>query len=302
MTSYRKRAYTYLILSVILWGIASPIIKFTLEGLDPFPFLLYRFFISGFVAVFVIALRNNYTNKLKEHFPQILIYSLLSTTIGLGLLFLGMDITTLLDAILITVISPLVTTAFGYFFLAETITKQERVGILIAVLGTIVVSFEPILESKSATLSVAGNILIIGYMLSTGYSSVISKKLTRLNFDGFYLSNISFLIGFISLLPIIIYKSSITELTTSLLALEPVYHIGVIYMAIFSGTLAYALYIQGQKSIEISEAGLFYYLTPLISVPLAVIWLDERITFVHILGLAIIAIGVIIAETKRRII
>jgi drug/metabolite transporter (DMT)-like permease len=54
-----------------------------------------------------------------------------------------------------------------------------------------------------------------------------------------------------------------------------------------------------QKSIEIGEVGVFYYLQPVIAAPIAVVWLGEKVTLPFIAGAAIIAIGVGIAEYKR---
>ena len=71
-------------------------------------------------------------------------------------------------------------------------------------------------------------------------------------------------------------------------------------MAIVSGSLAYYLFNKAQKTIEISEASVFSYLYPLFSAPLAVLWLGESITPVFIIGGIIIAIGVTIAEVKKK--
>jgi drug/metabolite transporter (DMT)-like permease len=71
-------------------------------------------------------------------------------------------------------------------------------------------------------------------------------------------------------------------------------------MALLSGSLAYFLYQKAQKTIEASEATLFSYLSPLFAIPLAVFWLKEEITIFYLLGAVIVAIGVIIAESKRR--
>ena len=71
-------------------------------------------------------------------------------------------------------------------------------------------------------------------------------------------------------------------------------------MAFLSGIVGYALWIKGQKSIEVSEAGLFAYLTPIFGAPLAVWWLGEKITPIYIIGALIITLGVFIAEYKKR--
>jgi drug/metabolite transporter (DMT)-like permease len=71
-------------------------------------------------------------------------------------------------------------------------------------------------------------------------------------------------------------------------------------MAVLSGTIAYILWHRAQKSIEIGEVGLFAYLYPIFGIPLAVVWLNEKITIPIIIGSAIVAVGVFLAEYKKK--
>jgi len=108
----------------------------------------------------------------------------------------------------------------------------------------------------------------------------------------------NFIIGFFTLLPFVFFETTPANLVHTAINLSFPYQLGVLYMAFISGTLAYALGIEGQKSIEISEAGLFSYLYPVFSAPLAVFWLGEKITVEFVIGAVLITMGVIIAEFK----
>jgi drug/metabolite transporter (DMT)-like permease len=110
----------------------------------------------------------------------------------------------------------------------------------------------------------------------------------------------SFIIGFLTILPFVPFEASFSAVINTASNLSFPFHLGVLYMAIISGTTAYALWIKGQKSIEIREAGVFAYLMPLFSTPLAVFWLGEKITFLFVVGAVLIASGVFIAEYKRQ--
>jgi len=77
-------------------------------------------------------------------------------------------------------------------------------------------------------------------------------------------------------------------------------HLSVIFMALFSGALAYFLYQKAQKSIEASEASVFNYLPPIVTAPVATLWLHEKLTIPYIVGSVIIASGVFLAEWKKR--
>ncbi|MBP9700700.1 EamA family transporter, partial [Candidatus Woesebacteria bacterium] len=73
----------------------------------------------------------------------------------------------------------------------------------------------------------------------------------------------------------------------------------VVFAAVFGSIIGLTAYIKGQAGIEASEAGLFTYLQPVISIPLAVILLGEKIGGFEIAAMLLILSGVWIAERKR---
>ncbi len=299
MTSYRIKAYTYLTLVAIIWGVATPVIKFTLGGIGPLPFLTYRFAISTILAVLYLIIFKPNLRAIKNNLFMVLIYGFVVNTVALGILFYGMNNTTVLDTALISTIAPLAIALAGYIFLKEHITKRERVGISIAMMGTLFVVLAPLLNGTNG-FKISGNILIFVYIVISAGAAVLSKKLMRKKIDPLTLTNISFIVGFVTILPITIFLLGVEGLTESITSLTPNYHLGVWYMALLSGTLAYTFWLKGQKTIEISEAGVFSYLTPIFAVPLGVLWLGESITTIFILGSMLITTGVIIAEYKKR--
>jgi drug/metabolite transporter (DMT)-like permease len=300
MNPARLKAYSFLFITSIIWAVASPVIKFTLSGLSPLLFLFYRFGISAILGLFVLMFfRLKLPQTLKEA-AFLLVYAFLTSTVALGLLFLGMDKTTVLDSTLITIILPLMVTVAGVVFLHEHVTKREKLGMAIAVTGMGVTLIEPFLALDGGVQKFSGNLLIFAYLVFATITSVMVKKLLRAGYQPAALANFSFIIGFLSLIPLVLLTYSTTEIVDSLRTLELKYQLGVFYMAVLSGTLAYTFSNKGQKTIEIGEAAVFSYLYPLLSVPIAVVWLKEKITPLFILGSIIIALGVAIAEIKKK--
>lgn len=300
MSPRRLKAYTYLLIVCIIWGIAGVVIKFTLRGIDPLSFLTYRFAVSAVVAILYFLFFGNKLPKKRSSWVAIIIYSLFSTTFALGALFYGVDRTTVLNLSLVTLSLPLLSSLAGVIFLKDRITKREKIGSSIAILGTLFTIVEPILEGNGHSGTFLGNTFIALYLFFDIASVVILKKLLRNKTSAVALSQISFIIGFGSLIPVILFVLGPATIITTILTLPLKYQLGVLYMAIFSGTIAYALRAKAQKSIEVSEGALFGYLVPVFGVPLAVLWLKETVTPVFIIGAIIIAIGVFIAETKPR--
>jgi len=71
-----------------------------------------------------------------------------------------------------------------------------------------------------------------------------------------------------------------------------------LYMALLGSMVAYFTYIYGLAKIEASEATIFTYLQPLFAVPLAAVWLAEKITLLFLIGALLIGLGVFICEKR----
>lgn len=300
MTAKRLNAYVLLLITSVIWGIAAIVIKLTLVGIDPAPFLVYRFGISAAIAVPFLLFARRIHIRSKAEGTMIFIYGFLSTTVALGLLFLGADHTTVLNLTLITLSGPLFVELAGAFFFKEHLTHREKIGTGIAFLGTALVVAGPILNHIQKSTNVVGNILILLYLVADIASVVFLKKLLRLKYSSLALTNFSFIIGFLTLLPISIFFLPISQTISQVISLPLPYHLGVLYMAIFSGTIAYYLRGIAQKTIEVSEAGLFGYISPVISGILAVGLLNESLAPLFILGAIVVAAGVTLAEYKPK--
>lgn len=296
MNPHRLRAYLYLLLVALIWGIAAPVIKYTLDGFPPLLFLTYRFGLSTLVAIVAFLSFGIHLPKDKKILRELVLYGFLTSTVTLGLLFFGLENTSVLETTLITLASPLLITLAGIYFLKEHVTKKEKFGMAIALAGTILTVIEPFLENGNSLTKFSGNILIFLTLITTAWGAVLAKKLLRDGVAALTLTNSSFIVGFLTLLPFAVLKYSAKEIVT----VPFPYHLGVFFMALLSGNLAYYLANKAQKTIEIGEAAVFSYLNPLFAAPLAVAWLGEKITPVFIIGGAIITIGVVIAEIKKK--
>lgn len=297
MNSARVRAYLMLLGVAIIWGIAGPVIKLTLGGIPPLLFITYRFLIA---SVFTLPFLLPKLHYIKKDFWLLLLYGFLNSTATLGLLFLGTDKTTLLDMSLLSLFGPLLMVSFGAMFLKEHVTKRERVGIVIALLGSIIIALEPIYQNGQGSERIVGNLLIIGSLVCGALSGLLVKKLMRKDIPPIFLVNWSFVVGFLTLIPFVLFSGSLGSDLKLLTEIKPIYHLGVLYMALVSGTIAYSLDNLALKTIELSEAALFAYIHPVISAISALVILGDKITLQLAIGGTVAIVGVVIAEIKKR--
>lgn len=300
MNPHRLRAYILLLIVAIIWGIAGPVIKLTLKGFPADVFLFYRFFLSSLVAMIIFLFKGiKLPTKISTLF-LLLIYCFIQI-VTLGFLFWGLEKTSLIDMSLISIFGPILVILNGWLFLREHITKREKVGIVITFFGSLLIITEPLLGSHlSSDGRFIGNLLILASLVISAGSSVILKKLLREKVDPLTLTNLTFIIGFLTLIPLIMVKTGLGSTLAIIKNASLPYQLGAIYMAIFSGTIAYTLGNIAQKTIEISEAALFSYLYPIISAVLAVFLLGEKLTPPAAIGSIIIFLGIALAELKTK--
>ncbi|MBI4059333.1 DMT family transporter [Candidatus Microgenomates bacterium] len=301
MSKQRLTAYLILLAVAIIWGIAIAVIKVTLQDFSPLLFLTYRFFLTSLILFPILAFSS------KEKLPatnrdwwMLALVGLLGSSVNLGLLFWGLTYTTSLSAAFLTATSPIMVVIAGAIFLKEKIAGREKMGLLIAFLGTLLLTLSPEM-ADGHTGNLTGNILILIANLSWVAYVILTKIELAKKFSPLFLTTTSFFFGFLSLIPAAIMREgSLAGLITTISEQPFTAHLGVWYMAALSGALAYWLYQEGQKRIEASEAALFSYLPPLFTAPLALFWLGEQITLPFLIGALVIATGVAIAEYRKK--
>ncbi len=296
MKSARLTAYLYLLGACFIWGIAGIVIKLTVSEIEPFPFLLYRFAISALFSL-PFLVHKKLLNNPKDLF-LLLAYCLTSTTLGLGFLFLGIEKTTVLNLSLLTLAAPLIVEVAGVIFLGEKLTKREKIGTAIAFLGAIFTIVEPMLAMNNGKAEILGNVFIVIYMLIDIAGVILLKKLLKKNYNPATVTHLSFVVGFLTAVPLTLLFHTPNQIIFEITSLSLPYHAGVVYMALFSGTIAYLLRARAQKTIVVGEAAIFGYLVPIFTAVLALIILHETLTPLFIVGGVIIATGVFIAETR----
>lgn len=290
----RLKAYLALLLVAMIWGIAGPVIKATLQQIPPFTFLFYRFLFSSVIClpIFIYQWLKQEVNS--SDLPKLFFMGLMSTTINLSLVFLGFERTTALDGTLISAITPIFIVVGGVIFFKDKVTNIEKLGLAAVILGALITVIQPLLEGNAfAQKNLIGNLLVLLAGIQwTAYVLLAKEDFKR--HSPLVLTTSASLVGLLTFLPLALGE---TQLKTSF---TPLSLAGVLYMAFLSYILAYFLYNFGVSQIEVSEAAVFSYLQPLFAAPLAVWWLKETVTLSFLVGAIIIILGVILTEYKPR--
>jgi len=284
----RTLAYAILLLNTALWGFSAPIIKYSFQFTSPSLFLFYRYLIAAilFLPVFLLYRSQKYHHI--DH-PKTLVIALLGTPLCLLPLFYGLNQTSAIEASILESSSPIFTIIMAILFLGERLKPRETKGLLIALIGTAVIAFEPLITGYNhVQLSLQGNLLIILSNIIWTSFLLLSKKFKT---DPVYLSFYSFVVS----IPFffLIHSSQHLSFALNTEALP-----GILYMAVGGSIIAFWAYQEGQRRIEASEAAIFTYLKPAFAIPLSILWLKEAFSPVAIVATLLIVIGVFISEKR----
>ncbi len=299
--SHRTVAYVYLLIVSLIWGAASPVVKNTLQWFDPWLFLTYRFAISTLIALPYLTLTHTPFPKKASDQWLVLVTGFMSAPVALFLFFEALDKTTALSGSLITAAGPIFVVLGGLLLFRDHVTKNEKLGIGVALTGTILTVIGPlILNGHMDTLGrLEGNAMMVLAVISEAIAVLLSKKAVRRGIHPTVLAQSQFIVGFALFLPLLLMWQTPESIINAIRTAPWQAHAGVLFMAVISGTFAYTIRNMAVKSIEVSESALFTYLQPLWAAILAVVWLREAITPSYILGGMVIAAGVIISEYRR---
>ncbi len=313
-------AHLAMLLATIIWSAAGPVIKLTLDFIPPFTFLALRFTIVGAILLpyLFFYLKNNPIDW--ADIPNIFWLGLFGQA-SIILVFLGLEYTTAIDAAIIGLLTPVATIAAGHFFFKEKVNLIQKIGYGIATVGLLITAIEPVLQSTTSEipmhLRVWGNFLVVLYQLTWPAYIILGKRMMgkrslevsktfkyfhlhqmHQKYDPTVLTALTFYVGLIVIVPFAIWESFGTPLNHPL-SLNTTALFGLLYMAVFSSILGYVFFEWGLKRLQAAETALYNYIAPLFAIPIAMVLLGESLTPTVMLGMAIITVGVAIAETYK---
>ncbi|OGH38052.1 MAG: hypothetical protein A2905_05110 [Candidatus Levybacteria bacterium RIFCSPLOWO2_01_FULL_36_10] len=288
-TSNIKFAYLALITASLIWGATGPVMKLTLETVPIFMLAFIRFSVA---SLLLFPFVKNRLHIEKKHVRSLLFSALLGVTLNIGFFFLGLRLTSALNAGILIASTPIFTFAFAHFLLKEKIRINFILGAILGITGVSIIIGRDVLQ-RGLGLSPLGDFLIILSVLSFVGFETASKKLFKI-YSPLVITFYSFLIGAITFLPFAFWQNIADSSWMGKLSQPVVF--GIIFGILLSSLSAYSLWEWGLSKVSESRVGFFLYLNPISSTLTAVLLLSERITPVFLLGSVFIFTGLFLAE------
>lgn len=267
------------------------------DDIQPLEMAFFRwFFVLIIVSPILVIHYKKILNSLKENLLIMIILSIFGITAFNTLLYVGLTMTTAINALIINSSIPILVLLLSFLILKQNIKINQLFGILISTLGVIFLILQ---GDFSRILSLEfnhGDIWIIVSSLTWAlYSVVLKFKPKDLNDFEFFATIV--LLGFIFLLPIYLYQGYSLDYEINLVKSN---YLIFGYVSIFASSLSYYFWHQGINDIGAAKTAQFTHLMPIFGAILAYIFLDEVLQFYHIIGVVLIGFGIYLSLFYKK--
>lgn len=281
MNKLRDTTFLSYLFTIILWGSAFPMIKIALNDFSAESLSAFRLILATIILLPFVIIKKLPTPELRD-IPVIFIlgfcgFVIYHTALNFGETLISAGI----SGILVST-TPIFFSALAYIFLKEHFSKWNWLSSLVAFIGISIISIS---KDDYTTINVLGVLIILLASFSESLYFTFQKKyIEKYGFIAFTLYTIMasspFMLIFIPEIINDIHGATFTSI------------VSVLYLAIFPTIIPYVLLAYIVKSVGVSDATMSLYLTPIVSLLLSYLFLDELPTTLAIIGGIITLLGV----------
>lgn len=281
MNKLRDTTFLSYLFTIILWGSAFPMIKIALNDFSAESLSAFRLILATIILLPFVIIKKLPTPELRD-IPVIFIlgfcgFVIYHTALNFGETLISAGI----SGILVST-TPIFSSALAYIFLKERFSKWNWLSSLVAFIGISIISIS---KDDYTTINVLGVFIILLASFSESLYFTFQKKyIEKYGFIAFTLYTIMasspFMLIFIPEIINDIHGATFTSI------------VSVLYLAIFPTIIPYVLLAYIVKSVGVSDATMSLYLTPIVSLLLSYLLLDELPTTLAIIGGIITLLGV----------
>ena len=275
-----KRAYTYVLITALLFGTMEVSCKIAADDLDPFQLTFLRFLIGGLVLLpfAVEQMKRRHVRPGGKDILNLAVVGFIGVTVSMSLFQLSIMMCNASTVSVLICVNPFFTMIFAHFMTEEKLNRRKVVILAIALAGIFfMLRHWDIQEGNSWQ----GMLLMIISALFFGLYTVMGK-VSQEKLGAIAQTSISFLLGAGILLVLILIMGR--PVVAGIADDIPI----VLYTGIMVTGLGYYCFF---KAIELSDAltGSFaFFLKPAIAPIIAVIVLKETILWNTVVGIALI--------------
>lgn len=271
-----------------IWGGMYVVSKVVMQVIPPFSLIVMRLAL-GILTLAIIVIARKSWKVTAGQFWGIFGVGVVGYGVSLGFQFVGTELSTAANGSLVTSATPAFVLLFAALILAEKITSRRLLALVIATAGVVAV-----IDPRNALVSPNsfwGNICLVAAALTWALYSVLIRKVTQE-------TNVltTTLIAFIGGLPVCLPLSGWEVATQGFHAISLGVVGGILFLGIISTALAMVLWNTAFAVLDAGVASLTFFAQPVVGTLLSVLFLNDRITPLFVIGGVLIGVALLIAS------
>lgn len=287
------RADLLLVLVAVMWGANFSIIKVAMVDVPPLWFAAFRFVIA-LVVMFSLARMLGHSLYIeRKGWWQVAGLGLLGNSTYQLLFVVGAERTTAANAALILATVPVFVGLIGRLIGSERIALWGWIGIGLSLAGIFEIitgsDRDAALEFGGATL--VGDLLILLATLAWSTYSVLARPVVR-RYPTMAVTVFSIAVGTVPLVLAALPTIDIDRLAR----ISARGWIATCVSAIVGIAIPYFIWNYGISRLGSARTSLYAYITPLVALIVAALWLGERVTPQQVAGGALVLAGMLLAR------
>ena len=280
-----------IILAMLIWGTMGVFIKNI--ALNSIEIAFYRSIIGvTFIIILSLVKKERWDKEDLRADLKVLIASGIALGAGWVLLFQGYKNTSISIATLSYYIAPVFIVILSIVALKEKVTMKKILCIIVAIIGLLLV-----LDIKGIG-NIGDNNHAIGIMYSVlaavFYAIVVILNKFIKKMSGFKVTIIQLLVSTIILMPLTILNSTRSIISLNILSLVLLLFVGIVHTGI-----AYLLYFSSVKEVEGQSIAILSYMDPIFALLIAGLFLGEKMTIIQLFGGILILGSAYVSESKK---
>lgn len=287
-----QKAYLAAVLNALIVGLSFLFVKVALAISDPLDTLAHRFTLSFLAASIPVLLGWIRLRTTLRDIVSFLPVALFYPVIFFALQAFGLVYTSSSEAGIIQATVPIFTMILAAYFLKEYTNGMQKVFTLLSVAGVVYIFASKGVDLQSANLT--GTVLVFLSALSLSAYGVMARKVVKKHhyMDVTYAMTV-FGFLFFNGMSVVSHISAGT-LAAFFQPLEnPSFLVSVLYLGVLSSLVTSFLSNYALSHIEASKMSVCNQISTLVTIIAGVIWLNERVEIFHVVGGALILIGVV---------
>ncbi|HQK79871.1 MAG TPA: DMT family transporter [Syntrophales bacterium] len=288
-------AYAGLAFAVLCWAANTVLARGVIQEVNPMALSFWRWV---FALVMILPFGFLYVKRdlpvIKNNKLPLVVLSFFSVAVYNSLLYVAAHFTTANNMSIVTASMPAITIVAAWLIIHERPLVFQVLGVVISTTGMLWIIFQGSPANVRNLVFNYGDLLVIVSVASWSLYSVFLRKF-RIVLHPLSLLTMTISLGLLFIAPFYIGEIIATGTFSFTLRVLPVF----LFLGLFPSILAYLCWNIGVGRVGPSTAAMFLYLLPIFAAFLSFVFLGERISAYHVLGGALIFIGLYLAKPKN---